>query len=93
MYDAYTFRNPTCDELTLYSQLAYNREIGQRLGVPTATYIQSMAWNGCNRPDAHAIRYRLYGVPCRRCQADLLLLLADPARQRRRDLRSRRDLY
>lgn len=60
MYDAYTFRNPTCDELTLYSQLAYNREIGQRLGVPTATYIQSMAWNGCNRPDADAIRYQVY---------------------------------
>ena len=46
MYDAYTFRNPTCDELTLYSQLAYNREIGQRLGVPTATYIpfHAMDW-------------------------------------------------
>lgn len=60
MYDSYTFRSPTCAENTLYSQLEYNREIGQRLGVNTATYIQSMAWNGCNRPNADAIRYQVY---------------------------------
>lgn len=60
MYDAYTFRTATCAENTLYSQLEYNREIGQRLGVNTATYIQSMAWNGCNRPNADAIRYQVY---------------------------------
>lgn len=60
MYDAYVFRNPVCSESTLYTQLEYNRTIGQRLGVPTATYIQSMGWNGCNRPNADAIRYQVY---------------------------------
>lgn len=60
MYDAYVFRSPVCAESTLYDQLAYNRTIGQRLGVKTATYIQSMAWNGCNRPNADAIRYQVY---------------------------------
>lgn len=60
MYDAYVFRSPVCAETTLYTQLEYNRAIGQRLGVPTATYIQSMAWNGCNRPNADAIRYQVF---------------------------------
>lgn len=60
MYDAYVFRSPVCSETTLYTQLDYNRAIGQRLGVPTATYIQSMAWNNCNRPNADAIRYQVF---------------------------------
>lgn len=60
MYDAYVFRSPVCAETTLYTQLEYNRAIGQRLGVPTATYIQSMDWNGCNRPNADAIRYQVF---------------------------------
>lgn len=60
MYDAYVFRSAACAESTLYDQLAYNRAIGQRLGVKTATYIQSMAWNNCNRPNADAIRYQVY---------------------------------
>ncbi|MBO7407344.1 MAG: discoidin domain-containing protein, partial [Clostridia bacterium] len=60
MYDAYTFTAPACNEGLLYSQLEYNRNISKTLGVPGATYIQAMSWNGNHRPNANEIRYQVF---------------------------------
>ena len=66
MYDVYCCRGETVDENSLYYWLEYNRQLGEELNTPTASYIQSMAWGTtgsgamCNRPDADEIRYQAY---------------------------------
>lgn len=62
MYDAYTFMSPVCNEGSLYSQLEYNRNISKALGVPGATYIQAMNWNGNHRPNADEVRYQVFAA-------------------------------
>lgn len=60
MYDAYVCTGAVCNESLLYSQLAYNRELGQKLGVKTASYVQAMNWNNNHRPNENEVRYQVY---------------------------------
>ncbi|MBO4325772.1 MAG: discoidin domain-containing protein, partial [Clostridia bacterium] len=62
MYDAYCFTTPVCNEGTLYTQLAYNREVSRELGIPGATYIQAMNWNQTYRPNADEVRYQVFAA-------------------------------
>ena len=62
MYDSYCFMTEVCNESRLYSQLRYNREVSRELGVPGATYIQSISWNQTYRPNGDEVRYQVFAA-------------------------------